>query len=108
MRIRVFPSRLPDCQPVAECLKNLDSASQVLLLRVAVVRVSVQLVAQDVSRAAVRRAVPVARQVWLVVDLAAEMPDSEVRHASEPEAAGYESVPEDQSRAVRRNADTPV
>jgi len=84
-----------------------DSAS-LLPTCEAVVRVSVRPVASDESHAVVRRAALVELAFWLVVDLAAAMPDLEVSHAVEPLSAGRESVQEDQSRAVRRIADTPV
>lgn len=93
--MRAISSRLPDCQPVAEHLTNHDLASQ-LRTGAAAVRVSVQPVAWDVSHEAVRRAVPVVLEFWLVADLAAEVPDSELPNVSEPEAGGHESVQVDQ------------
>ena len=98
-----FPSRLPDCQPVAESRKNRDSASLVPMCEAAL-RISVRPVASDVSHAAVRRAAIVAVVLWPEADLDAAVPDLGVPHAFEPVAA----VQEDQLRVVRRIADTPV
>ena len=107
IRIRTIPSRRPDSQLVAEYPTNRDSASMMLTYPTAI-RVSVRPVASDVSREVVRRAVFVALELWLVVDFAAVVRDLEVSHASKPVAEDHESVQEDQSRAVRRIADTPV